>query len=374
MRKVRSVALPMILDEAGLRAQANHRRSVWNGREPHRAARHSGTKLGHYEVVSLLGRGRYLWNRRTRDALERAVEYFQQAIAKDPVYALAYAGLGDCYLVLGSFTFRAPHETFPRARSAARHAIEIGAGLGEARVTLAAVSAFFDADRETAEHEFRRALAISPNYAVAHQWFGAHLCLMADFTQGLEELQEAQRLELLSPMINTQLGMGFYLGRRFDEAAEVLLNTIELEPAFWPAHCFLGMVRSQQRDDGGAIGESEVATELSGRHPMSLSGLGHALGRAGRREQAAQLLEELRTRSRIEYIAPDHFALIYVTLGDEHLALERLQQSVSEHSPYAVWLKVEPRFDSLRADVRFDALLRDVFGKEGSAARLQEEQ
>jgi hypothetical protein len=134
------------------------------------------------------------------------------------------------------------------------------------------------------------------------------------------------------------------------------------------------MVRSQQRDDSGAIAESEVATELSGRHSMALSGLGHVLGRAGKREQAAQLLEELRTRARIEYIAPDHFALIHVALGDENRALERLRESVSERSPYAAWLKVEPRFDSLRADARFDTLLRAVFGKGGRAPRLQEEE
>jgi serine/threonine protein kinase/Flp pilus assembly protein TadD len=342
-----------------------------NSAQKKRLARRSTPDSDAYQLYL---KGRYLWNRRTRDALERAIEYFRQAIDKDSIYALAYAGLADCYAVLGSFTYRASHETFPRARWAARHAIEIDESLGEARVTLALVSGIFDADHETADHEFRRALAINPNYAVAHQWYGAYLCLMAEFTQGLEELQEAQRLEPLSPMINAQVGMGFYLARRYDEAAQVLLNTIEFEPAFWPAHCFLGMARSQQRDDNRAIAESEIAVELSGRHPVALSGLGHVLGRAGRREQAGQLLEELRTRSRIEYIAPDHFALIHVALGDENLALDRLHESVSERSPYAVWLKVEPRFDSLRADARFDALLRDVFEKGGRAARLQEEE
>ena len=174
-------------------------------------------------------------------------------------------------------------------------------------------------------------------------------------------------------MINTQLGVGFYLARRYDEAAQVLRTTIEFEPAFWPAHLFLGMVRLQQRDHDRAIAESETAADLSGRHPMTLAGLGHVLGRAGRLEQAAPLLEELRARSQTEYIAPDHFALIHVAAGDDDLALERLQESVFQRSPIAVWLKADPRFDTLRADARFEALLRGVFEKSGHMTRLQEQ-
>ena len=325
------------------------------------------------EAYQLYLKGRYLWNRRTRPALERAIAYFQQAIEKDAAYALAYAGLADCYAVLGSFTFLAPQDVFPRARAAARHAIGIDEGLAEAHVSLAAVSAFYDADWKTAGHESRRAIAINPQYAVAHQWYGCLLCFVADFAQGLDELREAQRLEPLSPMINTQLGVGFYLARRYDEAAQVLRTTIEFEPAFWPAHLFLGMVRLQQRDHDRAIAESETAADLSGRHPMTLASLGHVLGRAGRWEQAAPLLEELRTRSQTEYIAPDHFALIHVAAGDDELALERLQESVFQHSPIAVWLKADPRFDTLRTDARFEALLRSVFEKRDQMTRLQEQ-
>ena len=322
------------------------------------------------EAYQLYLKGRYLWNKRTRDALERAIEYFKRAVDEDPTYALAYAGLADSYGVLGSFAFRPPQETFPLARAAARHAIGIDESLAEAHVTMALVSMFFDADRDAAGREFRRTLMLSPNYAVAHQWYGAHLCFMSDFQQGLVELQEAQRLEPLSPMINVQLGVGLYHARRYDEAARVLLHTIEFEPSFWPAHCFLGTVLAEQRDKSRAMAEFEVAAELSGRHPLALSGLGRVAGT----ERALELLGELGTRSRIEYVSPYHFAVIHLVLGDENRALEHLQEAVSEHSPNAVWLEVEPSFDTLRADARFQALIGNMFGHGDRVPRQQEEQ
>jgi eukaryotic-like serine/threonine-protein kinase len=315
------------------------------------------------EAYQLYLKGRYLWNRRTRDALERAIKYFQEAISRDPVYGLAYAGLADCYAVLGSFAFRAPQETFPRAKAAAQHAAEIDENLAEAHVTLAMVAAFFDFDRARAHREFRRSLSINPGYAIAHQWYGTYLCLTADFQQGLAELHEAQRLEPLSPMINVQLGVGYYLARRYDVAAQVLRDAIDFEPSFWPAHCFLGMVYGEQHETR-AIEEIKAAAELSGREPLTLSSLGYILGRMGEREQTAGVLEELRVRSRTEYIASYHFALLHLALGDEHNSFERLKECLTQHSPYAIWLKVESRFDPLRADARYEFLLRDVFGNE----------
>jgi eukaryotic-like serine/threonine-protein kinase len=319
------------------------------------------------EAYQLYLKGRYLWNQRTRDALERAIKYFLEAISRDPVYGLAYAGLADCYAVLGSFAFRAPQETFPRAKAAAQHAAKIDENLAEAHVTLAMVAAFFDFDRARADREFRRSLSINPGYAIAHQWYGTYLCLTADFQQGLAELHEAQRLEPLSPMINVQLGVGYYLARRYDVAAQVLRDAIEFEPSFWPAHCFLGMVYGQQHETR-AIEEIKAAAELSGREPLTLSSLGYILGRMGEREQAAGVLEELRVRSRTEYIASYHFALLHLALGDENNSFERLKECLSQHSPYAVWLKVESRFDPLRADARYEFLLRDVFGNEAGVS------
>jgi TolB-like protein len=316
------------------------------------------------EAYQLYLRGRYLWNRRTREALGRAIVYFQQAIDRDPEYALAYVGLADCYTVLGTFSFEAPGETFPRAKVAAERAIDIDENLAEAHVTLATVGMFFEANRDTAEREFRRALALNSNYAVAHQWYGAHLCFMADFQHGLAELDHARRMEPLSPMINVQLGLGFYLARRYGEAGQVLRNTLAFEPGFWPPHLFLSMVCAQERDDSRAIAEAELATQLSERHPVTVSGLGHVLGGTGAPQQAAHLLAELSDRARTEYIDPYHFALVHLALGDVASAWPRLHDAVSEHSPYAVWIEVDPRLDRLRADDRFKRLLSDTFGRD----------
>jgi TolB-like protein/Tfp pilus assembly protein PilF len=301
-------------------------------------------------------KGRYLWNKRTREALELAIQYFKQAIDQDPTYALAYAGMADCYAVLGSFAFRAPQEAFPHAQAAARHAIGIDGNIAEAHVSLAVVSMFFDVDRNIAQLEFKQALALNPNYAVAHQWYGMHLCFAGEFQQGLVELREAQRLEPLSPMINVQLGVGFYLARSYEEAVRTLRHTIEFEPAFWPAHYFLGTVHAQLGDDSRAVGELEMAVELSGRHPMTLSGLGRIHGRAGRLSQAGVLLDEIRRRSATEYVSPYHLALVALALGDEDQAFEQLRACVLEHSPYVPWLAVDPIFDSLSTDARFNAL------------------
>ena len=307
----------------------------------HETARFGQRSTDSAEAYQLFLKGRYLWNKRTRESLERAIEYFRHAIDQDPTYARAYAGLADSYSVLGTFGFRRPMDVFPLARAAAQHAIDIDEGLAEPHVTLALASSFFEVDHTAAEGEYQRALKLNPNYAVGHQGYGAHLCFMGDFQQGLRELQQAQRLEPLSPMINVQLGVGFYLARQYEEAARILVNTIQFEPAFWPAHHFLGTVYAQQ-GDAKAKAEFEIAAELSQRHPLALSGLGRILAREGQLERAGEILEELGTRARSEYVSAVHFAAIHLELGDKDLALQRLQEGVAEHSSYAVWLNVEP--------------------------------
>jgi TolB-like protein/Flp pilus assembly protein TadD len=310
------------------------------------------------EAYQLYLKGRYLWNQRKRTSLERAVGYFQQAIERDPDYALAYAGLADCFIVMGSFQFWPPQEAFPRAQATAQRAIEIDEGLAEARIVLAIVNAVFERNGKAALREFERAIRLDANYAVAHQWFGSHLCFVGDFEAGLRELRLAQQLEPLSPMINVQLGVGLYLARHYDKSAQVLRNMIAFEPDFWPAHFFLGLVSTEQLDNSRALEEMNRSSELSGRHPLTLSGLGYAFCRAGERHNSVRILEELHVLARTEYVAPDHFALIHLALDDETLALEQLHEVVQQRSPYGAWLAVDPRLDALRTDVRFQDILR----------------
>lgn len=319
------------------------------------------------EAYQLYLKGRYLWNQRRKPALEQAIEYFQKAIGCDSTYALAYAGLADCFAVLGTFTFWPPQEAFPRAKSAAESAIALDESLAEAHVTLAAVSMFSDPNREIAEREFKRSIALNPNYAVAHQWYGAYLCFTSEFERGLTELRLAQQLEPLSPMISVQLGVGLYLSRRYAEATEILQHVVAFESAFWPAHFFLGLACGQERDKTRAVMEISKSAELSGRHPLTLSGLGNALGQNGQSDKVLEILDELWARSRNEYISADQFALIYLVLGDEKLAVQHLQNAVEEQSPYVVWMAVDPRLDVLRQRSDFQAALRRRYQRDSAS-------
>jgi eukaryotic-like serine/threonine-protein kinase len=311
------------------------------------------------EAYQLYLKGRYLWNQRRKPALEQAIDYFQKAINCDPTYALAHAGLADCFFVLGTFTFWAPQEAFRQAKLAAQHAIAIDETLAEAHVTLAAVSIY--SNGEIAEREFKRSIALNSTYAVARQWYGAYLCFSSEFERGVAELRLARQLEPLSPMIGAQLGVGLYLSRRYAEAAEILEDVVAFESAFWPAHFFLGLACVQKRDEARAIAELSKAAELSGRHPATLSGLGNIFGQTGQPDKALEILDELRARSRDEYISSDHFALIHLALGNEPSAMQELQNAVQEQSPYGVWIAVDPRLDALRRRVDFQAVLRRAF-------------
>jgi Flp pilus assembly protein TadD len=173
-------------------------------------------------------------------------------------------------------------------------------------------------------------------------------------------------------MINVQLGVGLYLARRYEQSAQVLQNIVAFEPSFWPAHFFLGLVSAQQRNDSRAIAEIEAASELSGRHPLSLSGLGYALGLACEREKAIRILEELHARERTEYVAPDHFALVHLALDDENLTLDELEQAVEQRSPYGAWLAVDPRLDALRGDARFQSIVRRLHMNSDSASEQEQ--
>jgi TolB-like protein/Tfp pilus assembly protein PilF/predicted Ser/Thr protein kinase len=312
------------------------------------------------EAYQLCLKGRFFWNKRTREALDRAIACYRDAIELEPTYAVAYAGLADCYNVLGSFAVMPPGDVFPRARAAARRALEIEEDLVAARVALASVSAWYDRDYAVSDREFLQAITTDPHYPEARQWYGLHLCVRGRFDEGIRELLRAQELDPLSPMLNVQLASGYYFARRYEEAAEILRKTIDLDRNFGPAHWFLGRVYGQQRIVDRAVAELQMAVDATGRGTVFLATLGWGLGAAGRIKDAEQVLDELRSRSVQEYVSSICLALVHVGLGDRLATVERLREALAERSAFATWIKVDPIFDTLRGDPEFEALLHSL--------------
>ncbi len=248
-----------------------------------RLARRSSDNV---EAYQLCLRGRFFWAKRTRESVDRAIGCYRKAIELEPTCALAYAGLGDCYNVLGTFAVLRPADVFPRARAAAQRALALDEELVAARVALASVSAWYDRNYAVSDGEFQRAITTNPEYAEARQWYGLHLCVRGRFDEGIHELERAQQLDPLSPMLNVQLGSGYYFARRYERAADILLTTLEIDGAFGPAHWFLGKVYGQQGAIEKAVAELEMAVAASDRATIFLATLGWALGVAGKVKEA----------------------------------------------------------------------------------------
>jgi Tfp pilus assembly protein PilF len=241
-------------------------------------------------------KGRYFWGKRTAGDLAKAAEYFRRALAVDSGYARAYLGLADCYIVLGYFGFAPPGEVCPKAKAAAIAALDIDRFLSEAHATLASLSALYEWDRDRAEAGFRRAINMQPGYAFAHQLYGVSLVAWRRFEEGLAALKTAEQLEPLAPMIETQLAAGLYVTGKQAQAEEACQTALELEPNFWPAHYFLGLIFEQERRYGEAIGELRRAVEFSAENALTIGSLAHAYARAGKTCEARQLLDELEGR------------------------------------------------------------------------------
>src|SRR5215510_4395242 len=240
------------------------------------------------EAYELYLRGRFFWNKRTGADLRTAIEYFNQALSKDPNYALAYAGLGDAYGLLPIYGVASPADSFPQAKAAAKKALELDDTLAEAHSSLALVLQFYDYDIEQSLKEFERAIQLNPNYATAHHWYGELLGAMGRFDEGIAELKRAQQLDPLSLIINADLGHVYTLARQYDKAIEQLRKVIEMDPRFYYAHWSLGetlQLKGRLNDEG--IAEYRKAVELSD-DPFSLALLGQAYARAGQREGSSE--------------------------------------------------------------------------------------
>jgi TolB-like protein/Tfp pilus assembly protein PilF len=309
------------------------------------------------EAYTLYLEGRHFLNTRTEESLEKAIERFEKALEKDPQYALAYTGLADSYAVLALLEFLPPKEAFPKARIAAEKALEIDSKLAEAHASLGVVRFQYDWDWEGAEREFKRAIELNSSYAPAHQSYADFLKSQGRFDEALSEMTYAGALDPLSLSINTGIGHVLYLSRQYDRAIEQYRNTIKLDPNFIQARLWFGRPFLQKRMYNEAIAELDQAVSLSGGSTISLAMLGHANGTARRKDEAEKILEKLTERSKKQYVPSYWIAMIHVGLGDKDQAFAWLERAFQERSSWLAWAKVEPRFDALRTDPRFNSLL-----------------
>jgi TolB-like protein/Flp pilus assembly protein TadD len=307
-------------------------------------------------------KGRYFWSKRTDDGFKTAIIYFQQAIDKDPGFALAFAGLADTYVLLPAFTWAAPQDAMPKAKVAAQKALELDDTLAEAHTSLAMVLRAYDFDYDQAVVEFKRAIELNPNYPPARYWLGTHvLSALGRFDEAVAEVKRAIELDPLSLVANVDLGTTYVYARRLDDAVAQLRKAIELDDNFSYAHYELGIALECKGLIDAAIAEFEKAHQLND-DPIVPGLLGGAYAVRGRRADALKTMAQLKEESARRYVPPYSFALIYLGLGDKEEALRWLEKDFSDRDGWNIgFIKVDPLLDLLRRDQRFEALVQKVF-------------
>ena len=310
------------------------------------------------EAYQLYLKGRYYWNKRTQEGLEKSLGYFKQAIETDPSNSLAYAGLADCYVILAGYNLRPPGEVYPLAQVAAKKALELDGTLAEAHTSLASYVWDYERNWQAGLREYERAIELNPNYATAHQWYSESLMRIGRRDEAIAEIQKAKELDPLSLVMNAVQGFVYYFARQYDQAIAQLKNTLELDTNFYPAHVFLGWNYEQKGMYAEAIAQLQTAMSLSGGSRYVTPGLAHAYAAAGQKARALELLNQLRQSSERSYVDPYDIALIYAALGDKDQGFMWLEKAYWGRSESLTFVKVDPRMDSLRSDSRFRDLLR----------------
>ena len=304
-------------------------------------------------------KGRYFWNRRSTESLKKGVEYFTQAIDLDPSYASAYAGVSDSYTLLVVREALPPQEGFAKAKAAAAMALRIDEEFAEAHASLGH-ALLHNWEWDDAERELKRAIELNPGYPSAHHWYSEHLTARGRCDESIAELALAAELDPLSLVISADLGRAFYYARKYDQVTIQEARTLEMDSNFWLSHINLGRSYTQKGMHSEAINELQKARELSVGNTEALSFLGFAYAAAGNRDQALEMLVELSELSKHSHVPPYHFAIVYAGLGDNDRAFEWLERSFEKHAVDLFTLRVEPMFDSLRGDPRYQNLLRRV--------------
>jgi DNA-binding winged helix-turn-helix (wHTH) protein/Tfp pilus assembly protein PilF len=303
-------------------------------------------------------RGREEWSQRTLSDLNEAMDKFQAAIDRDPGYALAYSGLADSLVLLGSYNIYAPKDIFPRAKAAARDALKLDSQLAEAHASLAAIQGGYDWDWKGAEIEFRKAIQLKPDYATAHQWYAEQLSAQGRHAEAIREARIAVELQPHSPTSISLLGLTYYFARQDDKALSQYRLALEFNPNFLLTFFFNGYLYEQQGKYRDAVAAFQKGVELA--QGAGLAHLGHALAVSGDRDEAHHILERLHSRSAKAYVSPLDIAMVYLGLGEREAAFTWMERAYEDHSQWLEQLKVDPRYDPLRSDPRFHSLLKRV--------------
>jgi tetratricopeptide (TPR) repeat protein len=303
-------------------------------------------------------KGRYHWNRRSGEGLERANRYFQQAVTKDPKYAAAYAGLADCANIAGWYGFASPKEGSGKGKELALGALAMDYSLAEAHCSLAWGLLHYDFNFPEAEREFHRSLELDPLNATTVLWYAVYLSAIGHCDQSTRESVRALHLDPLSPRVITVAGMQFFIARRYDEAIAMCRKALELDPSFSFARWTIAGSLVEQGNPEAAIAEMDEVVRSTSRVPIHLYMLAHSHARSGSRERALRLVQELHELSQNHYISPIWFAVIYTSLNEKDEAFRWLDCAYRERACWMVYMKSWPWSDNLRSDPRFDDLVR----------------
>ncbi len=312
------------------------------------------------DAYRLYLQGRHHWNRWTEEGFYKAIEYFQQAVDKDPGYALAYAGIADSHVLLGWNSYLPSKDAYPKAKAAAMEALRLDPDLGEAHTPLAAVLWLHDWQWHEAQIEFKRSLALNPAYPTANHWFAEYVMTMGHHEEAIARMRKSQELDPLSLIIGDAIGWSLYMARRYDDAIEQLQRTVELDPNYPVTYWVLSLLLRKMDHYERAIAEGEKSVNLSGGSPMMRAALAQTFATAGRKEKAIEILDDLAKLAKQKYVAPYFFAGIHVGLGENDRAMECLEKSYEEHSHWLIYLHMDPALDALRSMTRFQELLQRV--------------
>ena len=333
-------------------------REVQTTLTPQEQARLAAAGLVKPEAYELYLKGRYEWNKRTKEGLNKGFEYFQQAINLDPNYALAWAGVADSYGVMGNNNLVPGADVYPKAKAAALKAQEFDRNSAEAHASLALVLQEYDRDWLAAEREYRRAIQLNPSYATARHWYALSLALTGRDQEAIREIEQARRLDPLSIRTNANVVLVLYLGRHYDRAIAEARKALELEPNDASTHEYLGLTYLQKGTPEEALAELQKALSLERAESGVAGYLAGAYAVSGNREEALKILGQLKQQSKREYVSPYSIASAYVRLGDRDQALAWLQKGFDVYDGDMDNLKVDAALDPLRSDPRFHDLLR----------------